>query len=751
LNLILKKNKVQIIFVLLVIFLLFLPVLYNNQEKSISELNNRRQPRLSYEVPQTTQWIKNPTFESPIEPTWFWTNGTEGDNSDVEATTSPNWADFKILGEKNTTKLIYGTPNQSSSPGWKKVQNGIYQYPNTAEINSQGCHVSHVWSEDTNQFPSVHWRTNVSMNVDMSDYKVTSISLDINFSASVQVNVDTPNDEEIGSPPDPQNWWEYFATGDYVEFYAEISDIYYIEPYRVAYNKTRYLGQNSPQITTIDDSLLFTYNKTILIDAIIKAFEKDPDHSNFTIVLGMNIYSEDNRQGTDTDTYNDLFIKTCNLTITYEKIINEFTTISWNQIGNQLSGADIQLTGASFNFKYKVDKLWPASAPLSEIRLFLNNKIYSEGTIKLISANTTFQEAKLGGFDVYGFIEKDINISVSIEIFLKDKFDLNETITISIDDVYLNVSYIVTYPDKEINLELFLNGENKTLDPILDVPIDTMLNITVKYYNETGDHIEGAIIQVIGEKLLENLTENSIMEYYSINFNVTDNLIMGVNILTIKALFPDHETKIIFPRITVRKIRTEIATVSGSSSININSGEDASLQIVLNNTDFGGTIKGAIVTYTWRFGEDFLTDLDNDGIYEVTLQNIPSGTYTIIISAFAGDDYDLQNYEITLNVIKPVGPDYSWLLFLLIGAIISLGTIFGLYQAHFKYPLMVRKIRKLRKKIGKGRKIKPVLINKRDEIISNRIQDNLQILSIEVAPLKGTQGTDKINKTEGLK
>ncbi len=383
------------------------------------------------------QWLENPNFDSPIEPVWFWTNGTLGDNSDIDATTSPGQINLRVLGEKQTVTLISGTPNMSRSPGWKKVQNGIYQYPDTAIINSQGCYVSHDWAEDTNQFPSVHFRTNVSTNVDMSDYQITSVMLNVEFNASIDVNVDTPNDNGAGS-----DFWEYFGTGDYIEFYTEISDINYIESYVVAYNRTRYLGQNSPQYTIINNSYLFTYNQSILIDALNTALKKDPNYSNFTIILGINIYSEDNIQGTDPDDYDDLYIKTCNLTITYKKIVNEFTTISWNQISDPIEGKNLRISKANFNFKYMINKLWPDQAPLSELRFYINNKLYSEETIKLISANMSFKEVKDGGFDVTTYLEKDIDILISIELFLKETFELEEIFTISFDDVYLYIKIV---------------------------------------------------------------------------------------------------------------------------------------------------------------------------------------------------------------------------------------------------------------------------------------------------------------------
>ena len=64
--------------------------------------------------------------------------------------------------------------------------------------------------------------------------------------------------------------------------------------------------------------------------------EKDPDHSNFTITLGIDIYCEDNLGGTEYDTFESLIIKSCNLTFTCVKKIEQFSSLSWNQIGDKI-------------------------------------------------------------------------------------------------------------------------------------------------------------------------------------------------------------------------------------------------------------------------------------------------------------------------------------------------------------------------------------------------------------------------------
>jgi hypothetical protein len=747
-----NRKKIHFTLSLLLITSFLFPLFFNFKTKSSLVFDIEEKITPSLEIPYTTPWLDNPTMEGPIEPIWFWENGTEGDNSDVEATSSPGQADFRILGEEKTFGDLYGTPNSSTSLGWEEFRNGDFLLPDVSVINESGCYVYHYLDESTGggqvyNYPSVHWKNNISIAEDMSDYTITNASIEVFFNASVDANVDTPND------PIDNIFIDRFAIGDDVTFYVELSDLGNSYSYRIGEFKSEYLGQNAtgyPTILNITDRELNYVDEQDIISALTSVLEYD--NHNFTIILGIDIYCEDNLGlgGGDRDKWDSLIIKSCNLTFTYEKKIDPFTKISWNQIGNQLTGSNVLITGATFNFDYKIDTLWPSEAPLSEIRFLINNKLYTEEILKLSSATTIFQEAKVGGYDVTGLVDKDVNISVSIEVYLKDTFDLDQLITVSVDNVYLNISYIETLPDKETHLQLFLNTDNKTADPVIEVVKDTLLNITVTFANDTGDHISGALIVVRGDKILENLTESIPLEQYSRTINVTDDLIMGVNVLTIEASYPDHETIIINPRITVRRIQTELSTTSGSNTINIDSGDDASLEIVLNNTDYDETIKGAIVTYSWSGGDGFLTDPDDDGIYTGLIPNVASGTYTITISAFAGDDYEVQNYQITLNVLQLPGEDWSWLVYTLIGAIAGLGFVILLYQTHFKYPPMVRKIRKLRKKVGKNKtKIKPIDINGREKIISTNLNNSLSKLQ---SPIEGNHlsNIQKLDKEQNL-
>jgi hypothetical protein len=669
---------------------------------------------------QQKQWLYNNYFSTQDD--WSFVKGSQGDNSSVDGTIENNEANLKVIGQTKVFSDISGTPNSSTSLGWEEFNNDGFLLPDSSGINSEGCYATHTWAEGPNQFPSVHWRKNVSLSDDMSDYTITSVSLNALFNASVNANVDAANDSTSV---------QYYAIGDFVRFYVQIADIEYKNSYTVALNKTVYLGQNTgTSILSITDTLIESYNDSVLITALNSAFEKDPDHSNFTLTLGIDIYSEDNWQSTDTDTFTLLMIKTCDLSFTYEKKVEKYSSISLKQVTNQIN-TTYQVMSAVLNFDYKINQLWPTSlSPFSELRILINDNPYAE-TIRLSSANTTFQEAKSGGFDVSGLIVKGINITFSLQLYLADTFGVGSNLTISIDNIFLNITYSLTVPDYDSKLSLFLNGVNKTLDPFLEIPLGGVINVTVKFSDRLGIHLGGSTVQLQGVGFDDPLNESVGFEQYTIIINSTEKLSMGLNVLTLEAQLTNYQTKIINPQISVREINAEITSLSGSNTINIESGKDVPLSIIINNTDFGGYIKGAVVLLSGDLGTGVLTDPDNDGIYESILQNIPEGSYTIIINAIGSEDYNFISYQLTINAITPTAPDYTWLILVLSGGVVGIVLVFSLYQFHFKYPPMVRKIRKLRKKIKKEKNTKPILLSERNEIVEKNFQSQVSAIGFE--------------------
>ena len=339
-----KQTSLALIVIIIVISLLF----SFNPRLASTEFRDESIVQPSATEIQQEQWLDNNYFST--QDAWSFIKGAQGDNSSVDGGISSNEANLKVLGETKVFNDISGTINSSTSLGWEEFNNNGFLLPDSSGINSEGCYASHTWAEGPNQFPSVHWRKNISLSDDMSDYTITSVSLNTLFNASVNANVDAANDSTSV---------QYYAIGDFVRFHVQIADIEYKNSYTVALNKTVYLGQDTgTSVLSISDTLIEAYNDSVLITALNSAFEKDPDHSNFTLTLGIDIYSEDNWQSTDTDTFTLLMIKTCDLSFTYEKKVEKYSSISLNQICNQIN-TTYQIMSAMLNFDYKINQLWP--------------------------------------------------------------------------------------------------------------------------------------------------------------------------------------------------------------------------------------------------------------------------------------------------------------------------------------------------------------------------------------------------------
>jgi hypothetical protein len=280
--------------------------------------------------------------------------------------------------------------------------------------------------------------------------------------------------------------------------------------------------------------------------------------------------------------------------------------------------------------------------------------------------------------------------------------------------------------DRSTDYQVLLNGVNMTANPSINLPIGEFLEITIKYFdNTTKSHIYGATVNVTGEGILKSLNESTTLKQYSITIDSAD-LDIGVRYLTVFAEKSNYTSQSIKLTVEVKRIRTEIATVNGNTTINIKPGENVNLSIVLDNLDFGGRIKGARVNYTWELGQGALYDLNNDGIYEATLENVPAGTYTITITVYASDDYDFGRFQITVNVIRPE-QEVFWIYLLAgtsIAAAIGLGGYLVAYQKVLKYPKSIRKLRKFRSKL-KRKAITGVEISSREATITSQYEEQL--------------------------
>ena len=369
----------------------------------------------------------------------------------MNATITQGVANFNVMGDQDTFSFSADPPLASD---WNHTLNPEFpSFPDWYWFDSNGACVSHYWNEGPDQSVAINWDKNLTIPVDISDYLITSAQISAIVNGTVETFSADPPDYSDGIDTANDSCDEY-STGDYARFYVKISDLEKSKNYEVAHYQTFELGQDSnPEIPYLSDTQMISVSEEALILFLTSVLNSD--HHNFTLTIGMRIWCEDNFPQ-DSDWWQILTIKSINLTFTYEKKINKFTSSSWSQIGNKiedLSDYEIEIIDANLNFKQKIDKAWPSSlSPNSEIRILVNNIKILE-TIKLIDINITglFQEAKMGGFDIISLISKEENVSIAIQLYLADEFIFDQIITVSIDDVVLEISYIEFIPEEDIS------------------------------------------------------------------------------------------------------------------------------------------------------------------------------------------------------------------------------------------------------------------------------------------------------------
>jgi len=469
------SNSYKLIIILLFISLLGFPIISslhnlllrsnrgNNLSLSQTDSEERFQ-RESYRV----QWIDDPDFETAGN----WTSEFEGDLKDINGNISNGFGNYELIGDKGVKTF---TENGNNS-GWNLIPNSD-NLPRTDYVNRdrKGWEISHYWPDNQPQSLRVEWQKLFNMDVNMSDYSITSATLKAWINGSVVAlpvdggGIDRPGDSnEISTEVQ-------IAMGDFAQFYISISDPTNSNIFEAVKYQTDELGKDNPvPITRLNDTLITPLNEETLIFYLEKALEYN--HKNFHIILGMYLWCEDNGHPGDSDNWESLLFKNLTLSIEYKKKIDQFSTISLKTSGNQLKhdNQTIDITAANLNFNVKTNVSWPTSSPNSEFKFFVNGIEYRE-TIKLSEIELNLQMIKQTGFDFTNLIPTEDTINLTIQVYIADDFLLNHSIKISIDNVELWISY-----------DILLPVEEQEIPPIIPVGISlgavALLGYFIYYY-----------------------------------------------------------------------------------------------------------------------------------------------------------------------------------------------------------------------------------------------------------------------------
>lgn len=274
----------------------------------------------------------------------------------------------------------------------------------------------------------------------------------------------------------------------------------------------------------------------------------------------------------------------------------------------------------------------------------------------------------------------------------------------------VSIPFIFEITERETYYEVFLNGEDSTIDPTLDLLIGNTLNITFKYYDIGGSHIPDASLYLSGD-YTGYLSEDA--NQYTLLID-TSNFDIGVRLLTLSASKTNYESQSVVLRIQIKRIAIDLELESGTPIVPVSPGGTAVLRITLNNPLTNQSIIGANVSYSWIFGKGSLLDPENDGTYETTIGGVQEGSYTIIIKVDAGDQYDFPTLEITLVVVRSPDEILPFQIILIISIIsaVVVGIYLTLYLTILKYPKPIRRVRKYSKTLRREKMPKTDVVDR---------------------------------------
>lgn len=140
------------------------------------------------------QWIENPDFEDDEG----WSKEIGGDVRDIDADITGGEANYIISGESDTFEALEGIIKNETEEKyrWHSSTHPNIDSPPTKgyrHIAGAGLYASHNWSDYAQDNPSmvayqrasIQWSKIIKTKHDMSDYNITTASLEIKVNATV--------------------------------------------------------------------------------------------------------------------------------------------------------------------------------------------------------------------------------------------------------------------------------------------------------------------------------------------------------------------------------------------------------------------------------------------------------------------------------------------------------------------------------------------------------------------------------------
>jgi len=307
------SKELIIIFFIICGLLIFSQIILSDNSTLKAQKNNeyiilsQENPSELYKIERhQDQLIKNSNFDTGVN----WTSNLQGDFSDMDINVNNGYANYIILG--GSGNQIFNEDGTSSN--WTRIDNddGLVLPDSFATgdygMDETGWYSYFIWPDNAPQSVKVQWRKNFTMNVNMSDYYITSASLTAWINGSVQASpvngggIDRPGDTASGGTT------VQIATGDFVRYFMLISDLDRNREFTAIQYQTYDLGKDGPPaITQLNDTAVMPINEETLIFYLEQALQYD--YQNFAITLGMYYWCEDSGHPGDSDNWQMIIIK----------------------------------------------------------------------------------------------------------------------------------------------------------------------------------------------------------------------------------------------------------------------------------------------------------------------------------------------------------------------------------------------------------------------------------------------------------
>ncbi len=270
---------------------------------------------------------------------------------------------------------------------------------------------------------------------------------------------------------------------------------------------------------------------------------------------------------------------------------------------------------------------------------------------------------------------------------------------------------------------IFRGITNVTKASELDVPLTATITLTLNYYdsalNATLDNYEISLQGLdSSDYLITPGTTTSVVIY-------TTGLELGVYLVSIIAGKDNYTETSHSYQINVNQIPSLLTAEHESITIDPQAQFSIKVTFIIDAARMGtsGTISGATISYYWSRGDGTLTD-NGDGTFGLQLEGpLMPGAYKITITAIK-DNYEVQTTTIDVIVQSPITEDLMPLIIALTTGLVGFAVVFLAYLLYFRYPAVVRKIRKVRGKMAKGATTKIASHPKKRIFVENLLKEH---------------------------